>query len=252
MHACSQSCQHVNPLDLSPLSPRPSAQMVLRGRCRLGSRFCWSKNPLELLPHAYNGISGNQLRLQPCLHMCMPTKFSEPTVTQAVVLCGHTDNEVAMVEPCPSLHVVLTRGLLWQTQALSCICPQCGPVRLQALWAVSTQPFSTQSSLLVSRLSAPSHCPHQQAHFLGECVVTCLRLSVFVSLYTVVLKASSHTFLSCSETPCLFQQTSNQSRKFPELGKLSSLTPPSHGAGSALSSLFLFPLSYPVAWRSFL
>lgn len=39
----------------------------------------------------------------------------------------HTDNDVAMVDPCPSLHVVLTMGLLWRTQALSCICPQLRP-----------------------------------------------------------------------------------------------------------------------------
>ena len=58
---------------------------------------------------------------------------------------------------------------------------------------------------------------HQQARFLGECVITCPRLSVFVSLYPVVLKASSHTFLSCSETPCLFQQPSQSVKKVPRV-----------------------------------
>lgn len=164
MHACSRSCQHVNPLDLSPLSPRPSAQMVLRGRCSLGSKFPWSKTPLELPPHAYNGISGNQLRLQPCLHMCVPTKFSEPMATQAMLLCGHADNDEAMVDPYPSLHTVLTMGLLWQTQALSRICPQLWPGHTSGLFGLYPHSHSPPSPLSWSLDSQHAVTGHTNRH----------------------------------------------------------------------------------------
>ena len=79
-----------------------------------------------MLSWIYSGITGYQLWFQPCLHVCMPTEFTEPVEARATPYCEHADNEASLVDPCPSFHV-LTIGLLRWTHTPSCVCPQFWP-----------------------------------------------------------------------------------------------------------------------------